>query len=72
MKLEFPFPIWEKYLNIKVNENTSGGSRVVYAVGQTDRQTDMTKLTVDFRNFANAPKNGRFQNSADGENGVAF
>ena len=25
--------------------------------GQTDRQTDMMKLTVAFRNFANAPKN---------------
>ena len=25
--------------------------------GQTDRQTDMTKLIVAFRNFANAPKN---------------
>ena len=24
--------------------------------GQTDRQTDMTKLTVAFSNFANAPK----------------
>jgi len=24
---------------------------------RTDRQTDMTKLTVVFRNFANAPKN---------------
>jgi len=24
---------------------------------QTDRQTDMTKLIVAFRNFANAPKN---------------
>jgi hypothetical protein len=23
-----------------------------------DRQTDMTKLAVAFRNFANAPKNG--------------
>ena len=23
---------------------------------QTDRQTEMTKLIVDFRNFANAPK----------------
>jgi hypothetical protein len=23
---------------------------------RTDRQTDMTKLTVAFRNFANAPK----------------
>jgi hypothetical protein len=26
------------------------------ADGWTDRQTDMTKLTVAFRNFANAPK----------------
>jgi hypothetical protein len=26
------------------------------AVGWTDRQTGMTKLTVAFRNFANAPK----------------
>ena len=25
---------------------------------QTDEQTDMTKLTVTFRNFANAPTNG--------------
>jgi hypothetical protein len=25
--------------------------------GSTDRQTDITKLTVAFRNFANAPKN---------------
>jgi hypothetical protein len=25
--------------------------------GRTEGQTDMTKLTVTFRNFANAPKN---------------
>ena len=25
---------------------------------QTDRQTDMMKLTVAFHNYANAPKNG--------------
>ena len=25
--------------------------------GQTDRQTDMTKLMVAFRNYTNAPKN---------------
>ena len=28
--------------------------------GRTGRQTDMTKLRVAFRNFANAPKNGLF------------
>jgi riboflavin transporter FmnP len=34
MKLEFPFPILEKYLKIKFNEIPSSGSRVVYADGQ--------------------------------------
>ena len=28
-----------------------------HADGPTDRQTNMTKLTVAFRNFAKAPKN---------------
>jgi hypothetical protein len=27
-----------------------------WAGGWADRQTDMSKLTVDFRNFANEPK----------------
>jgi hypothetical protein len=42
----------------------SGGAELFYADEQTegwtdretDRQTDMTKLIVAFRNFANAPK----------------
>jgi hypothetical protein len=29
---------------------------------QTDRQTDITKLIVAFRNFTNAPKNGSSDN----------
>jgi len=29
----------------------------ICSCGLTDRQTDMTNLTVAFRNFANAPKN---------------
>ena len=33
------------------------GVELFHAVGQTDRQTDMTKLIVAFRNFTNAPKN---------------
>jgi len=37
----------------KLNENPSNGSHS--GDGQTDRQTDMTKLTVAFHNFANAP-----------------
>ena len=46
---------FEKYANIKFRENPDSGSRVVPCV-RTDRQTDMTTLTVAFRNFANAPK----------------
>jgi hypothetical protein len=33
------------------------GAELFYADRCTDRQTDMTKLVVFFRNFANAPKN---------------
>jgi hypothetical protein len=44
--------IFEKVLNIKFYQNPSSGSQVV-ARGETD----MSRLTVAFRNFANAPKN---------------
>jgi hypothetical protein len=58
MKLDF-FPKFSgRTSNIKFHENASSDSRVV-PHGQTDIQTDMTKLTVVFRNFANAPKNWR-------------
>jgi hypothetical protein len=53
MKFEFSRQIFEKSSNIKFHENLSGGSRVPC------ERTDMTKLIVPFRNFANAP------NSAD-------
>jgi len=36
------------------------GSELFHADGLTDRQTDMTKLIVAFRNFANASKNGNY------------
>jgi len=45
-----------KYSNIKFHENLSSGSRKFHA----DRQTDMTKITVAFRNFANASKHSAF------------
>jgi hypothetical protein len=32
-------------------------AELFHADGRTDRQADMTKLIVAFRNFANAPKN---------------
>jgi len=56
MKLDLYQQIFEKYPNIKFHENPCSGSRTV-PCGRTDGQTDMTKLIVAFRNFANAPKN---------------
>jgi hypothetical protein len=60
----FSRQIFEKYSNIKFQENPSGGSRVVSCGrmdertdGQTDRQADMTKLIVSFLKFEKAPKN---------------
>lgn len=47
--------IFEKFLNIKVNENPPGGSRVL-PCGEMDRWTDMTKLIVGIHNFVNMPK----------------
>jgi hypothetical protein len=55
IKLEFSWQILEKSSSNKFNENTSIGSRVV-PCGWTDRLTDITRLIVAFRNFANAPK----------------
>jgi hypothetical protein len=51
MKVEFSRQISEKVLNIKFHQNSPTGSRVVPC-----GQTDITKLTVAFRNFANAPQ----------------
>jgi hypothetical protein len=42
---------FENSSHIKFNKNSSGGSRVVPC-----ESTDMTKLIVEFHNFANAPK----------------
>jgi len=50
--------IFEKYSDTKFHEYPSSGSRVV-SCGRTDRQTDMTKVIVAFRNFSNAPENER-------------
>ena len=47
--------MFEKCSNIKFRENASCGSRVV-PCGQTEGQTGKMKLTVTFRNYANAPK----------------
>jgi hypothetical protein len=47
---------FQKYSKIKFHENASSGTRVV-PYGRKDTQTDITKLIVAFRNFANMPKN---------------
>jgi hypothetical protein len=52
IKFEFPRQIFEKYSNIKFQENSFSGSRL-FSCGQTD----MAKLIVAFRNFANAAYN---------------
>jgi len=52
MELEFSWQIFEKN---SLHENPSIGSRVV-PCGWMDRRTDVTKLIIAFRNFANAPK----------------
>jgi hypothetical protein len=44
--------IFEKYPNIKFQENPSGRSRVIHADGWTNGKTDTKKLIVGFRNFA--------------------
>jgi hypothetical protein len=56
MKLELSGRIVEKFSYIKFHEIPSSGNRVV-PCGETDGQTDMTKLIVAFCKFANAPKN---------------
>jgi hypothetical protein len=36
-------------------------AELFHAEGRTDRQTDMKKLTVAFRSFANETKNDKFK-----------
>jgi hypothetical protein len=54
LKLEFSRK-FSKNTRIKFHENPSSGSLVVLC-GRVDRQTDMTKLIIAFRSFANRPK----------------
>ena len=51
MEIYFPQEIFEKSSNTKIHENPSSGSRFA-PYGQADGPTDLTKLTVAFRNFS--------------------
>jgi len=68
MDLEFSGQFFEKSQNIKFHGYPSSGSRIVpcgRTDGVTDRRTDMANRVVTFRNFANAPKNGRVGEDVD-------
>jgi hypothetical protein len=52
MNFEFLGQIFEKYSNITCHENPPGAAKLFHV----DRRTDMTKLVITFRSFANAPK----------------
>ena len=46
--------IFERFSNIKFHGKPYRGSELLHADGRTDVETDMSKLIVAFRNFANA------------------
>jgi hypothetical protein len=58
MKLEISGQVFVKCSNVEFNANSSSG-RLAVPWGRTcrDRQTDMTRLTAAYRNFANVLKN---------------
>jgi len=59
IKLEIFRQISGKYFNIKFHEKLPVGTErpCRQTDGRMDGQTNMTKLIVAFRNFANSPKN---------------
>ena len=57
MRLESSRKIFEHSSNVKRHENLSVRAELFHVHGQMQRRTDMTKLIVAFRNFANAPTN---------------
>jgi hypothetical protein len=53
MKLKFSQHIFQKYSNTKFREFHQLGAELFRAGGRKDRLTDITKLIVVFRKFAN-------------------
>jgi len=56
MGLQFSRKIFEKHQIPNFTKIHPVGAQFLHASGWTDGQTDMTKLMVAFRNFANEPK----------------
>ena len=57
IKLNFSQQICEKHLKYQISwENRKVGAELFHSDRRTDRETDVTKLIVIFRNLANAPK----------------
>jgi len=56
VKPEFSRQIFEKCSNIEFKNMCHVEAELFHADGRTDRETDMSKVIVAFRNFANAPK----------------
>jgi hypothetical protein len=56
MKLEFAGRIFKNIQISNLIKILPAGPDLFHAGGQTDRQTDITKLRVAFRSFAKAPK----------------
>jgi hypothetical protein len=57
MKLKFSLQIFEKIQIPDLIEIRPVGAELLHADRRADKRTDMPKLIVAFRNFANAPKN---------------
>ena len=56
MKLEISGQIFEEYSNIKFHEIHPVGAELFHAESRVEGRTDMTKLIVASRSFANALK----------------
>ena len=58
MKLEFSRHVFENYSYISnFMKILPVRAELLHAGGRTDRRSDMMKLVIAFRDFANAPKN---------------